>query len=127
MTLSPARTGNTRKHPFLDVDAHGFYARRTNVGIYVSELLFLLLSVLAYYPPGTVIPYSTIATVMWPGDVSNPYDGSFNKVIRTHLDRLLDLMVDRGWDRRVFEVKYSVGIRVNARYLPRTTDNLSKI
>lgn len=121
MTLSPLGVGSARVHVYLDQAGHGFWPYNPGPSVYLPELPFRLLSTLAFYAPETLIPYGTLATVMYPDEVSDPYDGSHNKAIRAHLDRVLSLMEQKGWDRRVFEVRYATGVIVHARYFPRNT------
>lgn len=120
MTFTAPSAGNRRSHPFLDVRTHGFCPYASGASIPVPELPFRLLSTLARYEPGTVVSYETLASVMWPGEVPAPYDGSFNDMIQRHLAVLRTLMSVYGnWHPRLFKVEYGVGIRVQPEHLPR--------
>jgi DNA-binding winged helix-turn-helix (wHTH) protein len=115
-------------HPLVDYARHGVKSFRGDTSIYLSETRFRLLSTLAFFPPGTVVPYSTIAAVVWPGAVSDPYDGSYNHVIQAHLFNIRALMThDGAWPHNPFEVRNGVGICINAALLPMSCDNLTGI
>ena len=116
MTFTPSTVGSRRTHPFLDVAGHGFYPYASGASTYVPELPFRLLSVLARYDPDTVVPYETIARVMYP---DTPYDASLHDMVQRHLAVLRSLMSLYGnWLPRLFKVEYGVGIRVQSQYLP---------
>lgn len=120
MTLSPATDGNRRPHPLIDFSGHGVRSYTGDASTYLPEKPFLLLQTLVYYPPGTVVPYSTLAAVMWPDTVSDPYDGSYDYTIRAHLSGIRAIMRRDGlWPHIPFEVKPGVGICLIPRLLPK--------
>ena len=118
MTFTAPSAGNRRSHPFLDVRSHGVYPFASGPSLYLPELPYRLLSVLARYDPDTVIGYDTIATVLWP---QAPYDAdTMPDMIQNHLKTLRTLMsIYGGWHPMVFKVEYGVGIRVQPAYLPK--------
>jgi hypothetical protein len=118
MTFTAPSAGTRRDHPFLDVRAHGVYPFASGPSLYLPELPYRLLSVLARYDPDTVVPYETIAVVLWP---TAPYDSAtMPDMIQNHLKTLRTLMsIYGGWHPMVFKVEYGVGVRVQPEYLPR--------
>lgn len=120
MTLVPAaRTATTRQHPLIDYATHGVRSFDGSTSTYLPELPFRLLSTLCYHKPNTVVGYAALAAVMWPGAVSEPYDGGYNQVIRNHLSGIKAIMThDGAWPFCPFEVKYDVGICVVSSLMP---------